>query len=99
MAGFLLGLDDPAVGYVSVVLLPTAEAAALERAVIDKRQALQALGASYSANAYPFSLRYQNCNQWLVEMLRFLMPLKAQRTILTRDAMTFWHSSQPKMMW
>ncbi len=69
MAGFLLGLDDPAVGYVSVVLLPAAEAAALERGVLDKRRALQALGPSYSANAYPFSLRYQNCNQWLVEML------------------------------
>jgi len=69
MAGFLLGLDDPAVGYISVVLLPAAEAGALERAVLDKHQALQALGPSYSANAYPFSLRYQNCNQWLLEML------------------------------
>jgi hypothetical protein len=33
------------------------------------QQALQALGTSYSANAYPFSQRYQNCNQWVAEML------------------------------
>jgi hypothetical protein len=25
------------------------------------------LSPSYSANAYPFSTRYQNCNQWLAE--------------------------------
>jgi hypothetical protein len=69
ISGFLLGLNDPAVGYVSVVLLPAAEATALERTVLDKRQALQALGTRYSANAYPFSQRYQNCNQWVAEML------------------------------
>ena len=27
------------------------------------------LGNRYSANAHAFSLRYQNCNQWLVELL------------------------------
>ncbi|MDE1951033.1 MAG: DUF2145 domain-containing protein, partial [Burkholderiales bacterium] len=27
------------------------------------------LGADYSANAYPFSTRFQNCNQWLAELL------------------------------
>ena len=69
LAGFLLGLNDPALGYVSIVLLPTAEAASLEAAALDNRQALQALAAQYSANAYPFSVRYQNCNQWLAEML------------------------------
>jgi hypothetical protein len=69
MAGFLLGTDDPAVGYVSVVLLPPAEAAELEHAVLDDRQALQFLGPTYSANAYPFSERYQNCNQWVIELL------------------------------
>jgi hypothetical protein len=69
LAGFLLGLNDPAVGYVSVVVLPRAEAAALESTVLDDRQALQALGPTYSANAYPFSARYQNCNQWVMEML------------------------------
>src|SRR5262249_22297495 len=32
-------------------------------------RALRALADRYSANAYPFSLRYQNCNQWLIELL------------------------------
>lgn len=69
MSGFLLGTHDPAIGYVSIVLLPPEPAAALERAALDDRQALQLLGAAYSANAYPFSLQYQNCNQWLAELM------------------------------
>ena len=69
MLGFLLGMNEPTLGYVSVVLLPEADAAELERAALDKRQALQLLGATYSANAYAFSQRYQNCNQWVVEVL------------------------------
>jgi len=62
-------LNDPAVGYLSVVLLPAAEATAVERVALDDRRALQALGPRYSANAYPFSAQYQNCNQWVIEML------------------------------
>ncbi len=69
MAGFVLGLNDPTLGYVSVVLLPAAAAAMLETTVLDDRLALQALGPAYSANAYAFGLRYQNCNQWVVEMM------------------------------
>ena len=69
LLGFLLGMNEPTLGYVSVVLLPEADAAELERAALDKRQALQLLGATYSANAYAFSQRYQNCNQWVVEVL------------------------------
>ena len=69
MAGFLLGTDDPAIGYISLVFLPEDRAAALERAALDNRQALQMLGATYSANAYPFDARYQNCNQWVAELL------------------------------
>jgi len=69
MSGFVLGLNEPALGYVSIVFLPEAEATALERAALDNRQALQLLSPAYSANAYPFSLKYQNCNQWLMELL------------------------------
>ena len=69
ISGFLLGLNDPAIGYVSVVFVPPEQAAALERKVLDNRQALQLLGATYSANAYAFSRMYQNCNQWVAEML------------------------------
>ena len=69
LAGFLLGSDAPDIGYLSVVLLPAEAAAELERAALDDRQALALLGPAYSANAYPFSLRYQNCNQWVMELL------------------------------
>jgi hypothetical protein len=69
LSGFVLGSVEPTLGYLSVVFLPTAEAAALERAALDSRQALRLLAASYSANAYPYSLNYQNCNQWVLEML------------------------------
>lgn len=69
MSGFVLGTNEPALGYVSIVFLPNAEADELERAALDNRQALRLLSPAYSANAYPFSLKYQNCNQWLMELL------------------------------
>ncbi|KNZ31311.1 MAG: hypothetical protein AD742_18775 [Methylibium sp. NZG] len=69
ISGFLLGLDDPAIGYISVVFVPPAQAEALQRRLLDPRQALALLGATYSANAHAFSLQYQNCNQWVAEML------------------------------
>lgn len=69
LAGFVLGMDQATLGYVSVLLLPPEAAAAIERAALDKAHALRLLGASYSANAYAFSLRHQNCNQWLIELI------------------------------
>jgi len=69
LAGFLFGTDDPSIGYVSIVLLPPAKAAALERTALDKPLALQLLAGRYSANAHPYSLRFQNCNQWVMELL------------------------------
>jgi hypothetical protein len=69
LSGFLLGTDDPSIGYVSVVLMPTAQAGELERAALDNGSALQLLNATYSANAYAWGLQYQNCNQWVIELL------------------------------
>jgi len=69
LAGFVFGSDEPALCYVSIVTLPRAQAAALERAALDNARALRLLAADYSANAYPFSTRYQNCNQWVAELL------------------------------
>jgi hypothetical protein len=69
LAAFVLGMNDPARGQVSAVLLPEPDAAALAPALVDRRMALQLLGTTYSANAYPYSLRYQNCNQWVAEVL------------------------------
>lgn len=69
LAGFLLAADDSPSGHVSVLLLPAQAAAALEAAALDRRLGLQLLAARYSANAYAFSTRYQNCNQWVAELL------------------------------
>ena len=69
LSGFLFGTDDPTIGYVSIVLPNGTEAATLERAARDDALALRLLAASYSANAYPFSVSYQNCNQWVAELL------------------------------
>lgn len=69
LAGFVMGTENPALGYLSIVLLPPRQAQALEARALDNAQALRLLGARYSANAYPFELRYQNCNQWLAELL------------------------------
>ena len=69
MLAFVMGMNEADLGYVSVVLLPEATADEVERSALSNRQALQLLSATYSANAYPFSLRYQNCNQWVLELL------------------------------
>ena len=69
LAGFVMGTDDPASGYLSAVLLPPQAAGELERAALHDRGALQLLGERYSANAHAFSPTYQNCNQWVVELL------------------------------
>ena len=69
LTGFLLGTDDPDTGYISLVFLPAERAAPLRATAVDKHHALGVLGASYSANAYPFSTLHQNCNQWVMELL------------------------------
>jgi hypothetical protein len=69
MAGFVMGTDSPALGYISVVLLPDTAEKPLEAAALQNASALALLNGKYSANAFPFSQKYQNCNQWVVELL------------------------------
>jgi hypothetical protein len=69
LAGFVSGTDDPRRGHLSIVLLPSAEALALERAALDKALALGLLAGRYSANAPAYGLDAQNCNQWVMELL------------------------------
>ncbi|MBA5607801.1 DUF2145 domain-containing protein [Duganella sp. FT3S] len=69
LAGFAMGTDDPALGYISVLRLPAAATPPLRTALLDNPRALHLLADQYSANAYAYGLAYQNCNQWLVEML------------------------------
>ncbi|HEY1091485.1 MAG TPA: DUF2145 domain-containing protein [Burkholderiaceae bacterium] len=69
LAGFLYGARDPERGFVSVVLLPAERTEALAVAALDAPRSLSLLSAQYSANAYAWGLDYQNCNQWVAEML------------------------------
>jgi len=91
LAGFLLAADAAPQAHVSVLFLPAEAAAALERAVLDTPLALQLLGPRYSANAYPFSTRYQNCNQWVAEMLAAAWGALA---VPTRSAAQQWLREQ-----
>jgi len=67
--GFVLGMQSPQQAYLSVLLLPEDAAAALADAALDRPRALALAGPRYSANAHAFSTRYQNCNQWVAELM------------------------------
>jgi hypothetical protein len=69
IAGFAMGTDDPAIGYIAIVRMPPPDALPLDVAARDKPRALHLLAGQYSANANPWALRYQNCNQWVIEMM------------------------------
>lgn len=70
LAAFLLAADASAGPlHVALVLLPPEQAAPVQAAASQRPLALRLLAARYSANAYPFSPRYQNCNQWVAELL------------------------------
>ena len=69
MAGFVLGAEEPSQGHLSLVLLPDEQASALQAAALDAQTPLSLLASEYSANAYAYSTRFQNCNQWLLELI------------------------------
>lgn len=69
LAGFVLGQQGVRAGFVSLVLLPEAAAQPLAQAALDDARALALLAGPYSANAYAYSTRYQNCNQWVAELM------------------------------
>lgn len=69
MSGFVLGVHDAAEGHVSLLMLPADASESLAQAALSDDRALAVLGRTYSANAFAFSQRYQNCNQWLAELI------------------------------
>ena len=68
-AGFVMGTENPALGYISLLKLPAETTPDLRRALLDPTRVQQLLAGRYSANAYAYSLKYQNCNQWVVELM------------------------------
>ncbi|OWQ84598.1 hypothetical protein CDN98_19055 [Roseateles terrae] len=72
LAAFLLAGRSAGTHVVSIVTLPASARAAeqqLHDRVRDAPTALSLLSPRYSANAYAFGLTYQNCNQWIAEMM------------------------------
>ncbi len=61
--------DDPDRARVAIVLLPADAAHALASSARHNAQALALLGGTYSANAHAYSTLYQNCNQWVAELM------------------------------
>lgn len=69
LSAFIQGAASPRQGFFTLMILPGQAGEAVARAARDKPLALQLLGGRYSANAYAFDTRYQNCNQWVAELL------------------------------
>lgn len=93
LAGFLSGVDDPDRAHLSMVLLPRAEGEALQKASLDPARALQLLAGRYSAIAHPRSQRFQNCNQWVAELLATAWaPLPSSQRL--REQAQDWLSAQ-----
>jgi hypothetical protein len=69
ISGFALAADAPSKGHISLLFVPDEQGDLLEKAALDKPLALALLAGEYSANAYAFGTLYQNCNQWVAELL------------------------------
>jgi hypothetical protein len=71
LAGFLLSAGRTEPIRLSIVTLPERDSARLAARALDNRLALALLSPRYSASAYAFSTQYQNCNQWVAELMGF----------------------------
>jgi len=91
LAGFLLAADDLPSAHVTLLLPPPDAAQALASAALDGTLALSLLAADYSANAFAFSTRYQNCNQWVAELLAAAWgPAQGSVGATTREQAQAW---------
>ncbi|GAA0744616.1 DUF2145 domain-containing protein [Ideonella azotifigens] len=101
VAGFISGTDKPDEGYVSLLLPTPEQAEVLARLALSNAEALRLLGADYSANAFPFSTRYQNCNQWVAELLAAAWGPVALQPEQPRERAQAWlsgHGYTPTLM-
>lgn len=89
LGGFVMGVNDADEGYISIVTFPTEATVPLALASAESRRALAFLAERYSANAYPFSVAYQNCNQWVAELLAAAWG-GSEQTINTRSEAQEW---------
>lgn len=69
LAGFVTGVHPNQAAQLVLLVPPPEAAQPLARAALDDTQALALLGTAYSANAHAWDTRYQNCNQWVAELM------------------------------
>lgn len=70
LAGFLSGTPAHKPAHFELLLLrPGPQARLLAQAAAETPTALGLLADTYTANAYAWGTRYQNCNQWLAELM------------------------------
>jgi len=69
LAAFLFGSDNPVGTRISLLMLPAEASQSLRLAALNHQTIMTLLADTYTANAYPFSTAYQNCNQWVVELM------------------------------
>ncbi len=69
VSGFLFGTESAKRGFVSLLFVSGQPGEQLQRSALDREQALSVLESQYNAIAHPFSVRDQNCNQWVAELM------------------------------
>ena len=69
LAAFLFGADNPTGTRISVLTLPAKASQALSNTALERQTIMSLLADTYTANAHPFSTAYQNCNQWVIELM------------------------------
>jgi len=88
VAGFVFGTNDAERGFVSLLFIDGEAGERLQAQALDREQALRVLHPRYSANAHPFSTQFQNCNQWVAELMALawgsLDPLEPPREAAQR---------------
>ncbi len=95
LPAFVAGGDEPDLGHLWLLLLPDEPAQRLDALARDNRRALQLLAPRYSANAHAFSTAYQNCNQWIAELLAAAwgdLPQAADTTAARAQAQRWLHT-------
>ena len=69
LARFVTGNHNPSLGHLLLLLPPPEAATPLVNTALNDTVALELLSPHYSANAHAWSTAYQNCNQWVAELL------------------------------
>lgn len=79
--------DDP-LEYTAAVLVPSVRMQDRIAGVLDSRRCISVYTRSYSCIAYPFSTRYMNSNQWILEVLGAAQSGGTTRAAIQQDLAT-----------